>query len=291
MANCPKCNAHLRISDWKQHCPHCGANIVMYDLQERLMLDADKAEVQNYHFQKKIDRLKGAFIGSKLAIARIVTSILPIGAIFLPLISGRISEPLVPFEGGLNLLKLIDVAGSLNINAVLELLKGSEKSPALGMIIAIILFAIAVLSLVLHFLGLMLACSKKAKARGIIFNAIMLGSTIGSIISFATISSNSFIDAKLGIGAFLFLALMLANSAVDITVLFFKPITITHKQCYVGGIPIEEYFEMQKKGIPHEEIRKEMYKRLNEMQQKMLEELENSNSSAEAEKIEEKGEA
>ncbi|MBQ6021153.1 MAG: hypothetical protein IJL26_13350 [Clostridia bacterium] len=53
MANCPKCGAHLRMIDWKQRCPHCKANVFLYDLQERLMLDADKAEVQHYHFQKK----------------------------------------------------------------------------------------------------------------------------------------------------------------------------------------------------------------------------------------------
>ena len=85
MANCPKCGVHLRLIDWKQRCPQCGANLVLYDLQERLMQDADIAEVQHYHFQKKIDRLKAAFIGSKAAVVRIFTSLLPIGALFLPL--------------------------------------------------------------------------------------------------------------------------------------------------------------------------------------------------------------
>ena len=47
MANCPKCGRHLRLIDWKQHCPHCGANIVLYDRQERLMQEADVAEVQH----------------------------------------------------------------------------------------------------------------------------------------------------------------------------------------------------------------------------------------------------
>ena len=54
MANCPKCGRHLRLIDWKQTCPHCGANVFLYNLQERLMLDADKAEVQHYYHQKKV---------------------------------------------------------------------------------------------------------------------------------------------------------------------------------------------------------------------------------------------
>ena len=36
---------------------------------------------------------------------------------------------------------------------------------------------------------------------------------------------------------------------------------IVHKQCYVGGIPIEEYFEMEKT-MTREEIRAEQYRRL-----------------------------
>ena len=56
MANCPKCNGHLGLKNWRQHCPYCGANIVIYDLQERHMQDADIAEVQNYHFQKKMQK-------------------------------------------------------------------------------------------------------------------------------------------------------------------------------------------------------------------------------------------
>ena len=54
MAECPKCKEHLKMTDWKQHCPHCGANVVIYDIQERLMKDADIAEVQYYHFQDKL---------------------------------------------------------------------------------------------------------------------------------------------------------------------------------------------------------------------------------------------
>lgn len=100
MAQCPKCAARLRLIDWKQNCPYCGANVFLYNLQERLMLDADKAEVEHYHFQRKIDRAKASFIGSKLAVARIAASVLLIGAVFLPLV---ITEP-----GSANMPKTLD---------------------------------------------------------------------------------------------------------------------------------------------------------------------------------------
>ena len=54
-------------------------------MEERLLEDADKAESEHAVFQKKLDRLKASFIGSPLTIIRIVLSLLPIGALMLPL--------------------------------------------------------------------------------------------------------------------------------------------------------------------------------------------------------------
>lgn len=42
MANCPKCGAHLKVSDWRPTCPHCGINLIYYGMEERLLEDADQ---------------------------------------------------------------------------------------------------------------------------------------------------------------------------------------------------------------------------------------------------------
>ena len=55
------------------------------------------------------------------------------------------------------------------------------------------------------------------------------------------------------------------NLAIDIAI-YKKGIEINHAQCFVGGIPIEEYFKMLEDGVPQEEIRQEMYRRLTELQ-------------------------
>ena len=55
---------------------------------------------------------------------------------------------------------------------------------------------------------------------------------------------------------------MIVSAAVDFWVLW-HPVEIVHKQCYVGGIPIEEYFEMEKT-MTREAIRAEQYRRLQE---------------------------
>ena len=85
MAKCPKCGRKLTLLDWRPNCPGCGVNIVYYNLDERLQDEADVAEAEHARLQKRIDRLKASFIGSKLTIARIFLSILPIATLLLPL--------------------------------------------------------------------------------------------------------------------------------------------------------------------------------------------------------------
>lgn len=273
MANCPKCNHHLRIADWKQKCPYCGANIVLYDLQERLMADADIAEVENYHFQKKIDRLKASFAGSKLAIVRIFTSLLPIAGLFLPLVKANFSSPMPKKSGSINVIDIYNMFEDIDIGAVF----GSFSQGGAPFVVSSVLFLLSVLLIFVHLILLTLACSPKGKARNYTLDIMMLVFSVCSAISFVIMPDNSFAYGSLGVGTFIYIALLIVNFAIDIAV-FKQGIEIQHKQCYVGGIPIEEYFEMVEKGTPHEEIRKEMYRRLTAIQLKKDAEL------AEAEK-------
>ena len=252
MADCPKCGMHLRLIDWKQHCPHCGANIVLYDLQERLMQQADVAEVQHYHFQKKIDRLKTAFVGSKPAIARIFTSLLPVGALFAPLATVTLKEPLEPFSGSVNVLTLYNAAEKLDFGAL------SANAPVL--FAALVSLAVSVVTVLVHFALQTLACSPKAKVRGVILNAVQLISAVLPVILLLAVPEKGAGAGVPGIGAYLFIALLAVNAALDLYILW-HPVEIVHKQCYVGGIPIEEYFELEKT-MTREAIRAEQYRRL-----------------------------
>lgn len=264
MANCPKCGRHLKITDWKQHCPDCGANIFVYNQQERLMQEADIAEVQYYHFQKKIDRIKASFIGTKLAIARIFTSLLPVAGIFLPLIKAKVSDPFKPYDGGMSLLDIINNIEGLTGDGIPTMLSNS-KTAGIAFTISIGLFVLSLLALLLHFILLTLSCSPKGKQRNLAMNIIILIATFGSAIAFLVMPENPYIDGTLGLGAYLYIALQVVNVVVD-TITMKKGIPVNHKQCYCGGIPIEEYFEMQKKGMTTEEIRAIQYERLQALQ-------------------------
>ncbi len=266
MANCPKCGQHLRMVDWKQHCPHCSCNIVLYDIQERLMQDADKAEVQHYYFQKKVDRMKAAFVGSKLAVVRIFTSLIPVVAIVVPWLSGAFKAPFVEFDGVFSLFSLLDILDKFDINSILSLLDTADGKSALIMLaVSLLLVLLSVVLLLVRFGCLTMACSKKGKARNYSFDIIMLVMSIGAAVLLMCIPENPYFNIDFVIAPFVYFLLLCINFGVDIAI-FKKGIEVKHAPCVVGGIPIEEYFKMVEDGVPQEEIRQEMYRRLTEMQ-------------------------
>ena len=279
MAECPKCKEHLRLVDWKPNCPHCGANIVVYDLQERLMQEADAAEVQYYHFQKKVDRLKASFIGSKLSIVRIFTSLIPIAALFLPIVKINLSAPFEPYSGNMGVLDIYNLFDKLDIGAFLTAI---EMNSAAGLMFTLSVagLLLSVVVMLLHFLCNMLACSPKGKIRNYTLDIIFIVLVAASMGLFAFIPENPFVSGSLGIGSFLYLALVILNFIIDILV-FRENIEIKHAQCYVGGIPIEEYFEMVEKGVSPEDLRAEMYKRLTAIQREQEEKLQGKNKEKE----------
>lgn len=273
MADCPKCKKHLKLTDWKQNCPYCGANIVVYDLQERLMKEADKAEVQYYHFQKKIDRLKAAFIGSKLSIVRIFTSLIPIAALFLPIVKVNLASPLPEHSGNLGVLDIYNMFEKLDLGALGKLIAAEETSAAALMLtLSIVFLLLSVIIMLVHFLCLMISYSKNGKKRTYILDIVFIALPLLSMISFVLIPENSFVSGSLGIGSFLYLLLVILNFVIDVLV-FRENIEIKHAQCFVGGIPIEEYFKMVEDGTSPEEIRAEMYRRLMKIQKEQEEKL------------------
>ncbi len=273
MANCPKCNKHLKITDWKQHCPHCGANVVIYDIQERLMQDADKAEVQYYHFNKKIKRMKAAFAGSKLAIARIVVSLIPVIAIVIPFVQGVFKSPFVPFEGAFSLFTLLDVMDKFDTDAIMELLNTTDgKTPLLFLAAALVMFVLSIAVILIRFICLMMACGKRGKQRNYFFDILLLVLAIGGSVLLMVIPQNPYFDITMIYAPLVYILLLIVNFGVDIAV-FKQGIEIKYEDCVVGGIPIEEYFKMVEDGVPQEEIRQEMYRRLTFMQEEKLKEV------------------
>ncbi len=251
MANCPKCNAKLRLFDWRPECPKCGVNMVYYGMEDRLLADAEKAEAEHAKFQKGLDRLKASAIGGPRQIARLILSILPVAGLFLDMLPvkqlalGSISLQNIPYytepdqvsEFKIGILKVVEFfTDYFDFNNLLTLI----KSPVVGkafifFALAIVLLALSIVMGVVNF-GRNLCSSKKSScAKNIIVSVLSMVLVIASGIIFGQFASNinalfpEYISAAMGYGAFVTAALHLP--VIIINVLLIKnPIVVKYKE-------------------------------------------------------------
>ena len=124
---------------------------------------------------------------------------------------------------------------------------------------------LSILATFVHFILNTLACSPKGNIRNYIQDVFILIFTVGSIVCFGIMGENSVVIGTLSIGAYVYLGTQILNVVIDVMTQK-QNIEVKHKQCYVGGIPIEEYFEMVESEMKPEDIRQEQYRRLTEIQ-------------------------
>lgn len=184
MAKCPKCGVKLHIWNVKAECPKCGVNIANYDWENRLEQDAAEAEIAFAKLRDTLNRFKYSFIGTKLRIARIPISVLPLFSFLLPL--GVISVSL-PFYSEkitvnavsivLNIIKGVDIGGIFS-GMSSEIVGDSFKM--LGA--SLILLVLSVLSLLVS-LVFLLTNFKNFRSKGLfitnlIASAMMYASSV-----------------------------------------------------------------------------------------------------------------
>ena len=265
MAKCPKCGRKLTLFDWKPNCPGCGVNLVYYGMEERLLDEADAAEAEHAKLQKRIDRLKASFIGSKLTIVRIILSILPIATLLLPLCSITYSGPFIEeVSKNVGLIELIDIISNLDIDALLTMIgSGIVGTSFIGYAGALVFLLLSVVFIIVSLLMLMLACSPKGNPRNITLNIITIALAVASPVMFNIFATNiatvfpDFISAKISFGIFVYIGALALLLAINI-IIAVKGVDVKYKQCYVGGIPAEEYFELVENGTEKEVIRQMM---------------------------------
>ncbi|MBQ3150067.1 MAG: hypothetical protein IJB86_02345 [Clostridia bacterium] len=269
-ATCPKCGGKLKITDWKPDCPHCGVNMVYYGMEERLLLDADKAEAEHARMQPRVDRLKASFIGSKLAIARIVFSFIPILGVLLPLAKFSFNAPFAAADvANVNAISIYTlISEHLDFDALLSML-GSEVFGTTFIFFAasLVCLLLSVVGILAHLILLTLACSPKGKARNMTLGIINILLPVISCVLFYLFSQNimalfpSVVTASsIGWGIFVYIGLLVVSLVVDMLT-FKQGIDVKYKPCFVGNIPAEEYFKLVDDGVPLEKIRAVMAER------------------------------
>lgn len=282
MAKCPKCGRKLTLFDWRPNCPGCGVNLVYYGLEDKLLDEADAAEAEHAKLQKRIDRLKASFAGSKLTVARIVLSLLPIVALLIPLCSVKFTN--IPFRGeiggSVNLITLINVFSGLDFDGLFAMFGNATLSGVfIGYAGALLTLALSLVFVLVSLFALVAACGPKGNVRNIILNSIAIVFSVASIIFFSVFSSNAtkvfpeMFTGKIGAGIFVYIAALIALLVLNI-VIAKKGTPVKYKPCFVGGIPADEYFELVEKGTSKEEIRKMMNDALDAIEAKKAAEKE-----------------
>lgn len=274
MAKCPKCGRRLTLLDWRPNCPGCGINLVYYGMEERLMDEADAAEAEHAKTQKHMDRLKASFIGSKLTIVRIILSVLPIAALMLPLCSVTYSGPFIEqTTSSINAISIYNLVSSLDFDALLTML-GSELlgTSFIGYAGSLVCLLLSLVMIIVSLVMLTMACGPKGNPRNITLNVITIALAVASVVLFTVFANGisavfpEFISASVGFGIFVYIAALVALLAINI-IIAVKGIDVKYKQCFVGGIPAEEYFELVKNGTPKEKIREMMVAALKEKEE------------------------
>ena len=90
---CPKCGVHISPFDLKPNCKNCGVNILIYSQEYLLERDAKRTELEFASGRIILAKVKAAFIGGALPIARIVITLLCVAALLIPFADLSMATP------------------------------------------------------------------------------------------------------------------------------------------------------------------------------------------------------
>lgn len=228
MAKCPKCGYSLKIWNIKAECPKCGVNIPNYDWERRLDEDSQRAEEAFAKMHNTLNRLKYAFVGTKLRIARLPISVIPLFSFLLPL--GSLSVVL-PFMGEkdytVNIITVItNVFMKFDLGAMFDFaMSDSTAAAGLKFLLAVLTLVLSLATLIvslfflifnfrhLHSLGLFFTN---------LFGAVFMGLSGYFYHGFSSVMLDSSITAfksgSVSFGLFIGVALFLLSSVVNLCV-------------------------------------------------------------------------
>ena len=263
MATCPKCGKKLHLYNWRPECPACGANMVYYESNERLLAESEKTEIEHAKFQPKVDRAKAAFFGSPWAIARIVLTVLPLPGLLLPLCS-MINQEFVQSVNAVNIYQYLSDTG---FGAVFS---GAMQGDLLSLSLVLLLISAAMFLVCL--ICSVMSLGRYGKIRNLILNLFQTGCGVGAAVCFASARYRSsvpgFTPGRLQWGAFVYIGLLAALLVYNLY-LAKRGLPVKKTVCYIGGLPSDEYFALVEQGVSELEIRKKMVEALTKMQEEV----------------------
>lgn len=251
MANCPKCGYKLKITDISQYCPKCKVNMRFYGFEENFYREAKIAELSQAGILCKIRRLKSAFIGSKITIARLIVMLLPAAALLLPAGSAQIALPYKTADVPFSILGLVNLFTTGDLNYIMSMtgssFAGGDFSKlrlALFSFIAVAFFAVVVLlTSILCFISVknMQKITSVAAGLGIIGGIVSIIITAGFV---SAVNGSPIISAENGFGMILVILMFGAVLAVNL-ILSIKGIKVEYDE---GMLERAEIYKKVKAG-------------------------------------------
>jgi len=163
MSSCPKCGKKLRIFDWKQYCPFCGVNLRFYGFNEQFVRDAKMAELSLANMHVKLQVMKSAFVGGRLAKARLTLMLLPLVSLLLPAAKAQVTLPFVSEKWTLSIPGFYGMAGGGAFRLISSAADSSVTGESFASLKNLIFAFAAVLSLALLAFLLTLLCFANIK--------------------------------------------------------------------------------------------------------------------------------
>jgi len=222
---CPKCGGEIPFYNLKPNCMHCGVNIMYFTQEEGLVRDAKRTELEGAAARMVVARVKAEFIGSKLAIVRMIFSVLAVAALLVPFGGVRYS---VPFFGETFSAGIIGIIQGFSNGLIMKLPQflGSEVFqkqtlaalvPAAFLVIIALMDVAIVVALIIGFLNL-------TKAANFMKNTALAGAAVSVIAQIAavvmkfTTEDTNAASVILGFGALaalaMFILIYMLNRAV-----------------------------------------------------------------------------
>lgn len=280
---CPNCGTHIKMFDLKPNCKSCGVNIMYFTQERDLVRDAKKAELEFANARIFVAKVKAAFIGGGLQIARLVLTLLCIAAFAVPFASVTFSLPLFSADISVGAVGAYGLYGSGLYSVILSFAKselfGAVTTKVLIMLavfVAAVLLSLAVLVIeLLSFINI----KKSAKALCVV-SAIDIAVCVAlAVLGFAVEASAadySYIGAKDGAGAYVAIAVFAANLIINLLI-FKKDIKLKLRP---NDLERSELQKKVKRGevnvddlpLPVFETEEEKEKRLNDLKEALAQE-------------------
>lgn len=188
-STCPNCGKKLHFWDIKAECSACGVSIPNYNWQERLEEDNIRAEKQFAVFYRTMNRISYSIFGTKLRIARLILSFLPIVGFIPPwavLKSDSVSFDLTIYSlfGNKSLIDFLTGffgdSGLYLANMGFENYGGAVTLASAGYL----LFLLSAVFIVIAFFLNIIMCKKPKTKSTVVFDILSIAASAAAVICF-----------------------------------------------------------------------------------------------------------